>query len=223
MRKAVAAIAWLVVSSSLEAATLFPTPLHLVRRIEDPISRTTTTLDEFCYGGRIVSVTANGSRVAITDYDAQLLTEIDHAAATYSVTRFDDIAKARPHVDTPSKATVTVSVDRSVALSRDAVEAIVGAAYPNRRDSRHEQILAAAAPSSGGRLAAQSAESAYGLPTDTSIEFEEGLVYRNVVIRFDHDLPPPQAMLIDPGATRVESRLTRMTRELRQLDKLPRQ
>jgi hypothetical protein len=221
MRKAVAAIAWLVVSSSLGAGTLFPTPLHLVRRIEDPISHTATTVDEFCAGDRIVSIT--GSRVSITDYAAQLLTEIDHAAATYSVTRFDDIAKARPRVDTSSQATVTVSIDRSVALSRDAVEAIVGAAYPNRRDSRHEQILAAAAPSSGGRLAAQSAESAYGLPTNTSIESEEGLTYRNVVIRFDHDLPPAQMMLIDPGATRVESRLTRMTREMLQLDKLPKQ
>jgi hypothetical protein len=209
-----------VVSSSLGAATLFPTPLHLVRRIDDPISKKSTTLDEFCAGDRIVSV--SGARVAITDYAAQTLTEIDHASATYSVTRFDDIAKSRPVIDTQSKAAVTVSVNRSIALSRDAVEAIVGAAYPNHRDSRHEQILAAAAPASSGRLSAQSAEAAYGLPTETSIVFEEGLTYRNVVIRFDHDLPPAQMMLIDPGATRVESRLTRLTREMQQLDRLPR-
>jgi hypothetical protein len=223
MTKAVAAIAWLVVSSSLGAGTLFPTPLHLVRKIEDPISKKTTVVDEFCYGDRIVTVTANGSRVAISDYAAQLLTEIDHASATYSVTRFDDIAKARPPVHSESKATASVTIDRTVALSRDAVEAIVGAAYPNRRDSRHEQILAAAAPVSSGRLAVQSTESAYGLPTDTSIVFEEGLTYRNVVVRFDHDLPPAQMMLIDPGAVRIESRLTRMTREMQQLDKLPKQ
>jgi hypothetical protein len=220
MRKAVAAIAWLMVSSSLEAGSLFPTPLHLVRRIEDPISRTTTTLDEFCTGDRIITV--NGYRVAITDYGVQLLTEIDHGNATYSVTRFDDIAKARPVGNSESKAVVTVTVDRTVALSRDALEAIVGAAYPNRRDSRHEKILAAAAPASS-RLAAQSTESAYGLPTETSVVFEEGLTSRNVVVRFDHDLPPAQMMLIDPGATRVESRLTRVPREMQQLDKLPKQ
>jgi hypothetical protein len=222
MRKAVAAIAWLMVSSSLGAGTLFPTPLHVVRRIDDPISKTSTTLDEFCFGDRIVSV--NGSRVAISDYAAQLLTEIDHASATYSVTRFDDIAKARPHADPRGKARVTVTVNRSVALTRDAVEAIVGGAYPNHRDSRHEAILAAAAPVNNGRFATQSIEStAFGLPTDTAIEFEEGLTYHNVVIRFDHDLPPAQVMLIDPGATRVESRLTRMTREMQQLDRLPKQ
>jgi len=223
MQKAVAAIAWLVVSSSLGAGTLFPIPLHVVRRIDDPISKTSATLDEFCFGDKIVSV--NGSRVAISNYAAQLLTEIDHASATYSVTRFDDIAKARPNVDTRGKATVTVTINRSVALTRDAVEAMVGAAYPSHRDSRHEKILAAAAPISGGRIAAQSIEStAYGLPTETSIEFEdEGLTYRNVVIRFDHDLPSAQVMLIDPGATRVESRLTRMTREMQQLDRLPKQ
>lgn len=225
MRKAVAALAWLVVSSSLGAGTLFPTPLHLVRRIDDPISRTSATIEEFCFGDRIVSVSVNGSRVAISDYGAQLLTEIDHATATYSVTRFDDIAKARPKADDRGKATVTVSVNRSIPLTKDAVEAIVGAAYPNRRDSRHEKILAAAAPVASGRIAAQSIEStAYGLPTETAIEFpDEGLTYRNVVIRFDHDLPPAQLMLIDPGATRVESRLTRMSREMQQLDKLPKQ
>jgi len=222
MRKAVAAIAWLALSSSLGAGTLFPTPLHLVRRIDDPIAKSSTTVQEFCFGDRIVSI--NDSRVAITDYAAQTLTEIDHASATYSVTRFDDIAKERPAVDTQAKATVTVSVNRSLALTRDAVEAIVGAAYPNRRDSRHEKILAAAAPISSGHIAAQSIEStAYGLPSDTSVEFEEGLTYRNVVVRYDHDLPPPQMMLIDPGATRVESRLTRMAREMRQLDTLPKQ
>src|SRR5204862_4818428 len=118
MRKVVAAIAWLAVSSSLGAGTLFPTQLHIVRRIDDPIAKSSTTVEEFCFGDRIVSI--NGARVAITDYAAQTLTEIDHSSATYSVTRFDDIAKARPAVDTQAKATVTVSVNRNVALTRAA-------------------------------------------------------------------------------------------------------
>ena len=219
MKIAVAAVVLLGVSSVLGAGALFPTPLHLVRRIDDPISRTTTTLDEYCYGDRIVTV--NGDRVAIADYGEQTLTEIDHRRVTWSVMRFDDIAKARPAAVAQSKTTVNVVVDRSVALSREAVEVLAGAAYPNRRDERHEQILRAAAPTGGGRIAAQSASADYGLPSDTSIVFDEGLTYRNVVIRIDHDLPPPQAMLIDPGATRVESHLTRMTREMQQLDALP--
>ena len=52
MRSAVALCAWLVASSSF--AALFPTPLHLVRRIDDPISHNTSTIDEYCYGDRIV-------------------------------------------------------------------------------------------------------------------------------------------------------------------------
>jgi len=155
----------------------------------------------------------------ITDYAEQRLIEIDHQRAVYSITSFADIAKARPAVPEP-KTTIKVEVDRSVALSREAVEALVGASYPNRHSADHDRILSAAAPPSGGRIAAQS-QSVYGLPSATAITFENGLTLRNVVVRVDHDLPPAQSLLIDPGATRVESRLTRAPRELKQLDALP--
>ena len=153
MRSAVALCAWLVASSSF--ATLFPTPLHLVRRIDDPIARTSTTTDEYCYGDRIVTI--NGSRVAITDYAEQRLIEIDHQRVTYSITSFADIAKSRPAVP-EAKTNVEVTVDRSVSLSREAVEALVGASYPNRHADEHDRILAAAArsfsaPAAAGRKA----------------------------------------------------------------------
>ena len=86
------ATAFLVLPSS-RAATLFPKPLHLVRAVDDSISGKSTTLDEFCAGNRIVTV--RGQFVTVIDYDKQEVTEIDHAASTYSVTRFDDIARAR--------------------------------------------------------------------------------------------------------------------------------
>jgi hypothetical protein len=215
MKTAVALRAWLVASSSLGA--LFPTPLHLVRRIDDPVAHSSTTIDEYCYGDRIVTI--NGTRVAITDYAEQRLTEIDHERATYSITSFADIAKARPVAPEP-KTTVKVEVDRGIALSREAVEALIGASYPNRHAADHDRILSAAAPQSSGRIAAQS-QSVYALPTETSVTFENGLTMRNVIVRVDHDLPPAQQMLMDPGATRVESRLTRAPRELKQLDALP--
>lgn len=222
MKTAVAVGAWLVVSSAFGA--LFPTPLHLVRRVEDPLARpAATTLDEYCSGDRIVTV--SGARVVIADYGEQRLVEIDHARATYSITSFADIAKARPAVPADEKAAskMKIEVDRGVALSREAVEALIGAAYPNRRVEQHDRILSAAAPPGGGRIAAQStgAESQYGLPSDTAITFENGVTYRNVVVRVDHDLVPAQLMLIDPGAARVESRLTRTPRELQQLDEPP--
>jgi hypothetical protein len=221
MVKAVVVAAWLVVSSSVGAATLFPTPLHLVRRIDDPLARSSSIVEEFCAGDRIISI--SGNRVAITDFAAQTLTEIDHDTATFSITRFDEIAKARSAAPAAINASVEVKADRTVALSRDAVEALVGAAYPNRRDSTHEKILSAVAPA-GGRLAAQSKdEAAFALPRETIVTYEEGLTYRNVIIRIDHDPPPSRALLIDPGASRVESRLTRTARELQQLDHPPKQ
>lgn len=72
---------------------LFPNPLHITRRIVDPISGSTTTIDEYCYGNRVISV--SGDVTAIADYEKGELTRIDRARSTYSVTRFDEIARSR--------------------------------------------------------------------------------------------------------------------------------
>ncbi|MFP5245393.1 MAG: hypothetical protein ACLGH0_01775 [Thermoanaerobaculia bacterium] len=91
------AVAAAIVSFAMAAQAaevLFPQPLHVIRKIEDPVSHTTTTVHEYCAGNEIVTV--NGDRVAIVDYDKQQMTEIDRAAGTYSVTRFDDVVKAIP-------------------------------------------------------------------------------------------------------------------------------
>lgn len=69
---------------------LFPAPLHITRELSDPISQKTTVIDEYCQGNRMISV--SGSRTAIADYAKGELTEIDFAAGTYSVTKFDQIA-----------------------------------------------------------------------------------------------------------------------------------
>lgn len=81
-------------SDAIAADVLFPQPLHITRTIEDPISRKTATVHEYCAGNQIVTV--NGDRISIVDYAKQEMTEIDRAAGEYSVTRFDDIAKATP-------------------------------------------------------------------------------------------------------------------------------
>lgn len=226
---------WLAVSS---IGALFPTPLHLVRRIDDPISGKSETVEEFCSGNRIITV--NGPRVVIADYGQQVVTEIDHRLLNYSITRFDEIAKALPppaaakssaewkvsalgnaYEITRGSETVRVTVDRGVSLTREAVEVLVGAAYPRRRSEEQEQVMRAAAPPGSGRIAAQS-EAQYGLPLEQSVTWEDGLTMHSVIVRVDHDLPPPRLLVIDPGATRVESRLTRTARELQQLDALPR-
>jgi len=238
------------VSSAFAADALFPHPVHLVRRIEDPFARMPKTVDQYCYGSSIVTV--NGRKVTITDYASQQVTEIDHAHDTYSITRFDEIAKVtsarRPvHATTPAPWRVTplgvkrsaagrsvdsfamesgatkmeIGIDRSVTISRDGAEALIGAAYPNERRDEHDSILKAAA---GPSRRATTGEPAFGIPSEKSITVatESGpMTVRDSVLRIDGDLPPRDVLLIDPGATRVESRLVRFDREMHDADTLP--
>lgn len=215
------------------AAPLFPRPLHIVRQIEDPIAGTSVTIDEYCAGNRIV--TLSGSKVVITDFDAKQLTEIDHAKATWSVTRFDDIAAARranmraakaapAWKSTPlglrgaldrfefvdGKRRVDVGIDRRVTLSREAVEALIGASYPNPHNDENDAILQSA-----------QRDGAYGLPSDTTITVATGeltLTMHSAIVRTGDETVPPDALVIAPGTTRVESKLVRTAHELQALD-----
>jgi hypothetical protein len=207
-------------AGSLRAAELlFPEPRHFTRRIEDPISGTTSVREEYCAGNQVVTI--DGDAVAIADYAKQQLIEIDRAAGTYSVTRFEAIARANPQPRRKVSSAaikaddvkVDIRVDPSVALSRNAVEVLIGAAYPNPRRPEHDAIL--------GRTRGLSADSAtYALPIEQTIE-HEGLTLRNAIVAINSDRVPPAALLIPPGAKLVESRLTRLARELRELDRLP--
>jgi hypothetical protein len=251
----------------LDAATLFPKPLHIVRKVDDSLSAVSATIDEYCAGNRIVSV--RGSVITIVDYDKQELTEIDHTAGTYSITKFDDIARARGKFDaatgvkavassaapkwrtTPlgarpsaagrslettemvressgSKEQINIGIDRQVSLSREAVEALIGASYPNAHTERHDLLLGAAGPQSGGSGRANATSvapnDAYGLPSEQTITFEldgSRVVAHNAVLSVTFDTVPPEALNIDPNAKRVESKGTAIVKELQQLDQLP--
>jgi hypothetical protein len=249
-RRVVAALSILIAPLSFAATALFPKPLHLVRRVDDPIAKTTATIDEYCAGNRVVTV--RGAKVAIADYDAQQLTEIDHAAQTWSVTPFADIARSRTDLDVrignktaASEAKVTalgrtasgdgyvvsyahrrtqVAFNRNIALSRAAAEVLIGAAYPNVRNSEADGILSAAG--GNGTVSAMSTGSVatYGLLVERTLTVEDGgttLVSRNEVVRVGEETPPADLMIIEPGAKRVESRLTRLARELRDIDTIP--
>lgn len=244
----VAALSVVVAPLAFGANALFPKPLHLVRRVDDPIAKTSAIIDEYCAGNRVVTV--RGSRVAIADYDAQQLTEIDHGAQTWSVTPFADIARSRTDLDarignktavSEMKATAlgradayaviephrktSIAFDRRVALSRAAAEVLIGAAYPNVKNSEADAILAAAG---GGTVSAMSTGTAagapYGLLVERTLTIDDGgttLVLHNDVIRVGDEVVPPEAMIIEPGAKRIESRLTRLARELREIDTIP--
>lgn len=111
-------VLWAIVlfpATGLRAAerVLFPKPLHITRELSDPISQTTTQkttrIDEYCQGNRIVSV--SGTRTAIADYGKGELTEIDFSAGTYSVTKFELIARVNEK-NAPSVDRVTTQAAR---------------------------------------------------------------------------------------------------------------
>jgi hypothetical protein len=267
-------VALLAISASafcLQAAparVLFPNNLHLSRQVDDPVSGKTITIEEYCSGNRMVSI--SGERTVVVDYDKQEIMEIDRQAGTYSVARFDEVASAvaadggasrpaprvqadgEPHswkvtplgvrgsaggrsvehfefIDEDAvRRKVEVGVDRSVGLSREAVEVLIGAAYPNPVRDEHEPILRAAeSPTARGRVAnndAAGADSiAYGLPVTQSFTYSDSgtaLTFRTAITRIGAETIPADALLIPPGAKLVESRASALRRQLRELDQL---
>ena len=127
-------------------------------------------------------------------------------------------------LDEPHRKT-QIAFNRGVALSRAAAEVLIGAAYPNVRNAEAEGILSAAG--GNGNVSAMSAgrgDAAYGLLVERTLTIEVGgttLVTHNEVVRIGEEAPPAEVMLIEPGAKRIESRLTRLARELREIDTIP--
>lgn len=265
MRAASVVLCVLAVSSSsaAAAAVLFPAPLHLTRQVHDPISDQTTVLNEYGYGNRLITV--KGSVTAIADYEKGELIQIDRDAGTYSVTRFDALARlaersapqmsaapaesrvraavrgAAPaqtrsgrsaeffEADVDAQQAVMVGVDPSVRLSQEALEVLIGAAYPSVRRPDHEVVFSAAAANrtqaasrASAGVASQSADSAaagatYALPIELVIRYDiEGqkVEFKSSVVRVGSELPPAELVTIPAGARLIESRTNAVNREL---------
>lgn len=245
-----------IVLPLLAASPIFPTPIHLTREVSDPISEKTIVLQEYAYGNRLISVRDN--KTAIADYEKGELIEIDRSAGTYSVTRFETVAKAaklqggegmdRPQAQSerrelkalgakPTKSGraadffeaggVEVAVDRGVRLSREALEVLLGSAYPGTRNEQHDIVIAAAAGNGGGRqIASNSATAAetYALPLEQNFDLavgDEHVEFRSTVLRVGNEPPPADAVAIPPGARLVESRTAAVVRELELIDSPP--
>jgi hypothetical protein len=235
-------------------ALLFPQTRHFVRQVEDPLAGEPLTIHEYCAGNRMVTV--NGDRVAIVDYAKQEILDIDRKAATWSVTRFDDIARTQPKRATTTvtselrmtprgsvRATsgraydsfdldtathhIEVGADTSVQVSKEAAEVLIGAAYPNTRGPEQDAIIAAMSDAAGhGKrgISAMASSSDVALPARQVITFKNGdetVIVRNEIIATSSETVPPELLLIPPGAKQIESRPTRLARELRQLDENP--
>lgn len=76
------------------SAQIFTKSLHLTRSIDDPISGTKHSIDEYLIGNRMVSVT--GEKTVIVDYGSSQITIINRADSTYSVSTFEQYASSRP-------------------------------------------------------------------------------------------------------------------------------
>ena len=79
-------------ASAMSGAPLFPSPLHISRQVHDSISEKTVLLEEYGVGNRLIAV--RGGQTSIADYEKGELIEIDRDAGTYSITRFDALARA---------------------------------------------------------------------------------------------------------------------------------
>ena len=241
------------------ARLLFPKSLHLTRQIQDPLSAKTITMEEYCFGNRMVTITED--RTVVVDYEKQEVTEIDRHAGTYSLTRFDEIASviaetsktalmAKPQRNwkaTPlgvrgaagrsveqfefvdSEATgrkVEVGVDRSITLSRDAVEVLIGAAYPNPVRDEHDAVLRAAnargiANREVKTNSADEGDASYSLPLTQAFTYADSgteITFRTNITRVGAETVPAEALIIPPASKRVESRSTTIQRQLRELD-----
>ena len=250
-------------TSANAAEPLFPAPLHITRQIQDPLATATVVIDEYGYGNRLVSV--RGAKTSIADYERGELTEIDRDTATYSVTRFEALAKAlqvaqglAPETKRDDSATssltsaremrstglrttklgrnaeyfeadvatqgmkqrVEVALDRSVLVSKGALEVLVGAAYPFARRPEHDLVMATARERrGGGGVATMSGQrdDLYALPIEqlTVVELDGSrLELRASVVRVGSEPPPADVVSIPAGARLVPSRYVAIQHEL---------
>jgi len=126
------------------AELLFPKALHLTRRVHDSIGGATTVVEQYCYGNRVITV--SGNVTTITDYDKSEITEINRADATYSISRFDQIAKALHPASLPAaslssskKSWELRNVGRAGALSARSTD-IFEADRSDHEMTRHVRI-----------------------------------------------------------------------------------
>ena len=126
------------------------------------------------------------------------------------------------HSENAVDLTLDVAIDRQVALSVAGLEALIGAAFPNRRDLTHDAILKAASPGGGaGRRIQTTAVETFGLPSEyavTSGGDGQTVTFRSAAIAVDRELAPAHILTIPPGATRVESPLVSVSRMLEEID-----
>ncbi|HVR44513.1 MAG TPA: hypothetical protein VMS56_13825 [Thermoanaerobaculia bacterium] len=119
---------------------------------------------------------------------------------------------------------IEVAVDRSIGISRDALEVVAGSAFPAVPSAEQRAILAAAAPAAARDGVESFATQLYALPLETKTTFRiggESLTAISRVTRVGDELPPAGLLDVPPGSRRIESDLLEAARRLDALDHLP--
>ncbi len=118
--------------------------------------------------------------------------------------------------------TYRLTLDRELKLSREAVEALLGTGYPNRRDEANDAVLGALRSPRGPRSnEAFTTGEDYFLPLEYVVGHDldgQRFETRNVVVRIGNELPPADRLAIPPGAKLVESDAVAARRLLDELD-----
>lgn len=227
-------LAWIAITLCVSIApvmaadeVLFPAPVHMTRELFDPVSQKTSVIDEYCQGNRMVSI--SGARTAIADYGRGELTEIDFSAGTYSVTKFEQIARLydkekKVQKDADSRRVVRASSDGELTFHRGAIEAILGIGYPYPPNEGAAVILGSLRSREHKVATTAAAADEYHLPLEQVLRHDiggESVETRNVVVRIGHELAPVDALAIPSGAKLVESKAITARKLLEELDRPP--
>ena len=187
-----------LVAFAAHGAVLFRKPLHVTRSIDEPLSGKTVVVEQYYFGNRVVTV--RGDRTVIADYEKRDITDIDRAAATYSITKFEEAAaparaaqKSDANVvrarserrsgrevdvftadDRAAGLHAEIAVDSSIDLSRDAFDVVIGAAYPDNGGAVADLARGAARSTrvAAASVGANAAAEHYGLPIEEIVRWD---------------------------------------------------
>lgn len=120
---------------------------------------------------------------------------------------------------------IEIALDRDLRVSREALEVLLGIAYPGNRAAHHDLVIdAARGGREGGRgIATNAAATDYALPLEQTLEIDTGgaetIHFRSTITRVGTEPPPLEVLAIPAGARLIESRTAGLVRELELLDK----
>lgn len=229
---AVSALVLALAASALAAPPLFPEPLHLTRVIEDPVTGDTSTVEEYCHGSSVVSI--SGDRTVIADYAKQTITTIDRAEGTYSVAKFEQLAAANTIARKSSEQSIEQSwAVRSIGARRDRGNAEYVEAQPKQAREVSKMEIGV---DRGVRLTRDAAEVLAGAAYPRVSNDASELVLRasapsrekiqplsggNAATADSYGLPVEQIVTFDFEGKRVtfSNRVTRIGREMPPVDK----